>query len=170
MEAVLWLGGVVRIFRIADARHPIWDGTGAALVGGRWNSPSKAVIYGSLSYACAMLEILAHANIGRIPSSHRFVIAQVPDHVAIEKPDATDLPIGWDHEGMTVSRAFGDQWLTENRSAVLIVPSVVARLDNNALVNPQHPDTQHLLISQSEPVLWDKRLFAKPSSWVADNS
>jgi RES domain-containing protein len=26
---------------IADKRHPIWDGTGAALVGGRWNSPES---------------------------------------------------------------------------------------------------------------------------------
>jgi RES domain-containing protein len=47
---------VIRVYRIADERHAIWDGTGAALVGGRWNSPGRPVIYGSLSYACAMLE------------------------------------------------------------------------------------------------------------------
>ena len=51
----------MRIYRIADRRHPIWDGTGAALVGGRWNSPGHPAIYGSLSHACAMLEILGSA-------------------------------------------------------------------------------------------------------------
>ena len=48
----------MRVYRIADRRHPIWDGTGAALLGGRWNSPGRPAIYGSLSSACAMLEIL----------------------------------------------------------------------------------------------------------------
>jgi len=81
-----------------------------------------------------MLEILAQANIGRIPSTHRFVIAQVPESVAIETQYTTTLPMGWDTEDTTASRAFGDQWLAENRSAILIVPSVVARLDSNALV------------------------------------
>ncbi|PPD43818.1 MAG: hypothetical protein CTY16_12855 [Methylobacter sp.] len=156
----------MRIFRIADERHPIWDGTGAALVGGRWNSPGKPVIYGSLSYSCAMLEILAHANIGRIPSTHRFIIAQVPESVAVETLDAATLPTGWDTEDTADSRVFGDQWLTENRSAILIVPSVVARLDSNALVNPFHPDSRQLLVSSPEQVIWDKRLFVGTSSLV----
>ena len=73
----------MQIYRIADERHPIWDETGAALIGGRWNSPGKPVIYGSLSYSCAMLEILAHANIGRIPETHQFVIAEIPKGVSV---------------------------------------------------------------------------------------
>lgn len=56
---------------------PLWDGTGAALVGGRWNSPGRPVIYGSLSYSCAMLEMLAHASIREEIS--RFVIFLKPD-------------------------------------------------------------------------------------------
>ena len=82
----------MRIFRIGDERHPIWDGTGAALIGGRWNSPGKPVIYGSLSYSCALLEILAHANIGRIPATQRFVVVEVPDCVAVESYDEHSLP------------------------------------------------------------------------------
>jgi len=86
----------MRIFRIDDSRHPIWDGGGAALVGGRWNSPGNPVIYGSLSYACALLEVLVHANIGRIPAHHRWVIAEAPDNVSVEQHDAAQLPAGWD--------------------------------------------------------------------------
>jgi RES domain-containing protein len=153
----------VQIFRIGDERHPIWDGTGAALIGGRWNSPGKPVIYGSLSYSCAMLEILAHANIGRIPATHRFVVVEAPDGVSVESCDEHTLPSGWDSENSAPARAFGDQWLKEARSAILIVPSVLARLDQNALVNPLHPDAKQLIATAPEQVIWDKRLFEKIS-------
>ena len=59
---------------------------------------------------------------------------------------------------------FGDQWLKEARSAVLLVPSVVVRLEWNALVNPVHPDAAKLTISTPEKVVWDKRLFERFST------
>jgi RES domain-containing protein len=151
----------MQIFRIGDARHPLWDGTGAALVGGRWNSAGRQVIYASLSYACAMLEILAHASIGRIPTTHRYLIADVPENITIERRAANELPAGWDRDDSLSAREFGDCWLTEARSAVLLVPSVVARLEWNALVNPLHPDATRLKIADSETVVWDKRLFER---------
>lgn len=147
------------IYRIADERHPIWDGMGAALIGGRWNSPGKPVIYGSLSYSCAMLETLAHANIGRIPERHRYVIAEVPNGVPAEILDENALPKGWDFENSAAARAFGDQWLLELRTAILVIPSVIAKLDQNALVNPLHPDANKLMVSEPKKVVWDKRLF-----------
>ncbi len=153
----------MRIFRIGDARHPLWNGIGAALVGGRWNSPGREAIYGSLSYACALLEILAHASIGRIPATHSFMVAEVPENVSVERHDASALPEGWDAENSVSARAVGDQWLAEARSAVLLVPSVVARLEWNALVNPLHPDAGQLILSSSEKLVWDKRLFERRS-------
>lgn len=152
----------MRIFRIGDERHPIWDGTGAALLGGRWNSAGRPVIYGALSYSCAMLEILAHAGIGRIPRTHRHVTVDVADGISVERHDANALPDGWDAEGSASARAFGDRWLDERRSAVLVVPSVVARLDRIALVNPRHPDAALLRPSEPERVVWDRRLFEQP--------
>ena len=153
----------MQIFRIGDERHPIWDGTGAALIGGRWNSPGNPVIYGSLSYSCALLEILAHANIGRIPTTQRFVVADVPDGVSVAGYDEQSLPTGWDSENSASARAFGDLWLKEGRAAVLIVPSVIARLDRNALVNPLHPDANQLMVTAPEIIIWDKRLFERLS-------
>ncbi|MDP2027434.1 RES family NAD+ phosphorylase [Sulfuriferula sp.] len=149
----------MQIFRIGDARPPLWDGTGAALVGGRWNSAGRQVLYGSLSYACAMLEILAHASIGRIPTTHRYLIADVPEDIPVERHAANELPAGWDRDDSLSAREFGDCWLREARSTVMLVPSVVARLEWNALVNPLHPDATRLKISNSESVVWDKRLF-----------
>ena len=142
---------MIRIFRIGDERYPIWDGTGAALIGGRWNSPGRPVIYGSLSYSTALLEVLVHANIGRIPDTQRLVIAEAHSTVSIEQFELAMLHSGWDSDQLGIARKLGDQWLTENRSAILLVPSIVARLDWNALVNPLHP----------EKVLWDKRLFER---------
>lgn len=149
----------MQIYRIADERHPIWDGTGAALIGGRWNSPGKPVIYGSLSYSCAMLEILAHANIGRIPETHQYVIAEIPKGVSVKILEESTLPQDWDSENSASARAVGDQWLSEARSAVLIIPSVIAKLDRNALINPLHPDAKKLIVSDPQKVIWDKRLF-----------
>ncbi len=153
----------MRIYRIGDERHPLWDGTGAALIGGRWNSPGRPVIYGSLSYACAMLETLAHANIGRIPTTHRYVIADIPDGVTVERHDQSTLPLGWDAENNAAARAFGDLWLSEARSAVMLVPSVASKLEWNALINSAHPAATRLKPSAAERVVWDKRLFMRLS-------
>ena len=69
----------MRIVRIADSRHPVWSSTGAMLVGGRFNSPGRPVIYGALNFAGAMLEVLVHARIGKVPKHHVWVEARVPD-------------------------------------------------------------------------------------------
>jgi RES domain-containing protein len=106
-----------------------------------------------------MLEILAHANIGRIPETHQYVIAEVPKGVSVEILEGSTLPEGWDSENTAAARAIGDQWINEARSAILIVPSVIARLDQNALVNPLHPDAKRLIVSEPQKVIWDKRLF-----------
>jgi RES domain-containing protein len=151
----------MQIYRIGDSRHTLWDGTGAAMVGGRWNSPGRPAIYGSLSYACSMLEILVHANIGRIPTTHCYVVAEVPATVPVERYDAQALPLGWDGDDSSIARRFGDQWLASAQAAVLVVPSVVARLEWNAMVNPLHPAAAQLVVSLSQKVIWDQRLFAR---------
>jgi RES domain-containing protein len=55
----------------------------------------------------------------------------VAQAVAVERHDASALPVGWDHADLRVSRAFGDAWIREQRTAVLVVPSVVARREGN---------------------------------------
>ncbi|SAK83112.1 RES domain-containing protein [Caballeronia fortuita] len=156
----------MRIFRIADSRHPVWSGTGAMLVGGRFNSPGRPVIYGALNFAGAMLEVLVHARIGKVPKHHVWVEVAVPENVPIERLTVEDLPAGWDAPDAPdsqIARRFGDQWLEKARSAVLVVPSVVARAECNAVVNPSHPDAARLVASAPQPVRWnelgDQRLF-----------
>ena len=106
-----------------------------------------------------MLEILVHANIGRIPDTHQYVIAEVTEDVSVEILQENKLPSGWDSENTGCARVFGDQWINEARSAILIVPSVIARLDQNAIINPHHPDAKKLKVSEPKRVIWDQRLF-----------
>lgn len=106
-----------------------------------------------------MLEALAHANIGRMPTSQGYVIVEVPKDVAIETLKESNFPQDWDMENSASARAFGDQWLSEARSTLLIVPSVIAKLDRNAIINPYHPDAKKLIVSEPQKVIWDKRLF-----------
>lgn len=148
-------------YRIADGRHPVFDGSGAALVGGRWNSPGRPLIYGSLSYACALLERLVHAGTGRIPKHQVTVVITIPASITVEEPAITVLPSDWDGSAETPARAFGDAWLAERRSCVLIVPSVVAKYERNLLINPAHPDFSLVKASAPEPVAWDARLFGR---------
>jgi RES domain-containing protein len=151
----------MRVYRIADGRHPVWNGTGAMLMGGRFNSPGRTVIYGATTFAGAMLEVLVHARIGKVPRTHVCVVAEVPNDVGIERATTSILPAGWDRPESEVARAFGDQWLAEVRTAVLLVPSVVAREECNVLVNPAHPMAARIVVGEPSPVVWDERLFRR---------
>ena len=107
-----------------------------------------------------MLKILAQASIGRIPPNLPFVMAKVSDDEGlVERLDRTTLPDGWDSEDSSVARLIGDEWLRSRRSLVLVVPSVFARLEFNAVVNPVYPDYQKIETSAPAAVLWDMRLF-----------
>ncbi len=148
-------------WRIADGRFDPFSPVGASLVGGRWNSPGLGLIDASHSFAGAMLECLAHAGIGRVPRTHVAIEIRIAPAVTVERLDASGLPAGWDHADLRVSRVFGDAWLRALQTAVLIVPSVVARREANVLINPRHPDVTAIVAAAPEPVVWDARLFGR---------
>ncbi len=148
-------------YRIGDSRYPLFDGRGAMLKGARWSSPGHSVIYAALTQACAMLEILAYANTGKVPGHHKLITIDIPDPVAVERVDPRQVP-GWDDRNHLQSRLYGDQWLTEQRSVALIVPSVIARHDYNIVINPLHPDITKLTVGHPEDIYWDERLFGRP--------
>ena len=149
--------GPLRAFRIADMRHPIFDGRGAMLHGARWNSPGRLVIYASETYAGALLEILVHGS-GSVPRSQGYVEIEIPAGLSIETISPDDLP-HWDSASFETARAFGDRWVDQRRTPVLIVPSVVTRVERNILINQEHPDFARIRASRPLPVRWDKRLW-----------
>ena len=146
-------------FRIGDpaGSYPIFDATGSTLAPGRWNTPGSPVIYTSEHYSTALLEKLVHGS-GRLPPNQHYVTVTIPRGVSYEVLSEPALP-GWDTMPAMVSKAFGERWCVERRSAILIVPSVVARPDNNVVINPAHPESAAIDVSLHRPVYWDRRLF-----------
>jgi RES domain-containing protein len=149
------------VYRITKARYPVFDGTGAYLEGGRWNSPGRPAVYGSTCLAGCLLEVLVHAGrMQRIPGAHHCARAEIPDDLAIEVVDEARLP-GWDAADSSSARAYGDAWLAEGRSAVLSVPAAAARpLGRNLVLNSAHPDYGRIRPHPPEPLAWDARLFS----------
>jgi RES domain-containing protein len=146
-------------YRIGDpaGAYPIFNATGSTIAPGRWNTPGSPVIYASEHYSTALLEKLVHGS-GRLPPNQHYVEITIPRGLSYEMFSSAALP-GWDVMPATVSKAFGETWCLERRSAILIVPSVVARLDSNILINPQHPEFPSIIASLHQPVYWDRRLF-----------
>jgi RES domain-containing protein len=134
------------------------DGTGAALHGGRWNSPGRRVIYAAMTYAGALLEALAHTGTGRIPRNHAYIVITIAPDVRVEEVTDTDLP-GWDSADYSASREFGNRWYDERRSAVLITPSVITPFERNVVLHEEHPDFRKISAGDPKPVVWDRRLF-----------
>jgi RES domain-containing protein len=144
-------------FRIGDPAglYPIYSGEGSARVEGRWHERGQEVIYASEHYSTAMLEKLVHWN-GILPPNQHCIEITIPHGVSYEVVTKDSLP-GWTDPGL--ARPFGARWLAERRSAILLVPSIVARMERNVLINPLHADAKCIAPGLEEPVVWDARLF-----------
>jgi RES domain-containing protein len=151
--------GPLVAYRIADKRHTIFDGIGASLYGARWNSPGYPVIYAASTFAGAMLEKLAQSGrMSDIPKSQQFIKITIPKDVQIEEIEANDLP-DWNLPGSMERKQYGDTWLQEKRTAILIMPSAVTLEEKNILINPMHAAFKKITASQPKDIIWDSRLF-----------
>lgn len=150
-----------RAYRIGDpdGRFPVWSTEGARLLGARWYDVGEEVIYASEHYSTALLEKLVYCN-GVLPPNQHFVEVSIPEEVSYEVVTKDSLP-DWSHPGYRSARAFGSKWYRESRSAILFVPSVVARMERNVIINARHPDwvAKRVDVGLEEPVYWDQRLF-----------
>lgn len=137
--------------------YPIFDGTGAKLYPGRWNS-NFPVIYCGENYSLAMLEKLVHSNTGDIPSNQQWIEITIPVGTTYETVTTYSLK---DWTKPSTSKVFGDTWLSSKRSCILFVPSLIAPVESNILINEAHPQFKNIDTSINHPVIWDSRLFSK---------
>ena len=153
------LTATMTAYRIGDpaGAFPIYSTEGARRVAGRWHRRGQPVIYAAEHYATAMLERLVHFS-GVLPAGQHFIAITIPAGVSYEVVTVHSVP-GWERSDQKVPRAFGARWIDECRSAILLVPSVVARLDQNVLINPVHTDAHRITAGVEQPVWWDNRLF-----------
>jgi RES domain-containing protein len=141
----------MRIFRIGDpaGKYPIYSGEGAALAEGRWHERGQEVIYASEHYSTAMLEKLAHFN-GLLPPNQHYIEISIPAGTSYEVATKDTIP-----------GAFGSRWISEQRTAILLVPSYVAREERNVLINPRHAGARSIKSGLEHPIWWDPRLLTR---------
>ena len=150
---------MTRAWRIVreDHRSAAFDGEGAWLFGGRWNSRGTRMVYTSITLSLAALETLVHLN---PPVAFKYVAIPIEfDEALVETVAAMDLPADWNEEPPPPSTAeIGDRWVRESRSAVLKLPSVIISAELNYLLNPGHSDFKRIRIGKPMPFSFDPRL------------
>jgi RES domain-containing protein len=153
------LDRILTCFRIGDpaGAFPMFDAQGSKLFPGRWNTPASPMIYASEHYSTAMLEKLVHGS-GTLPPNQHFIEITIPPGVSYEVFNPAAVP-DWYLASAASSKPYGEAWQQQGRSLILIVPSVVARPENNILINSQHPEFLKMTTSLHQPVWWDSRLF-----------
>lgn len=153
------LDRVLTCYRIGDpnGKYPIFDASGSRQYPGRWNTTRAPVIYASEHYSTAMLEKLVHAN-GHLPPNQHFLTITISAGLSYEVVTRDSLP-SWDTLVPGVSRTYGETWTLQQRTLLLLVPSYVARIERNIIINPDHPEFDQVQYSLPEPVWWDERLF-----------
>jgi RES domain-containing protein len=141
------------------SRHEALDGRGGLLASARWHTRGAAILYCAPNPATALLEVLVHGGV-RDPDAlgrHRFLKIDVPDDVERQEVGEAQLPADWPRRPM-VTRAWGDRWLKENRSLVMVVRSVLLPETYNVLINPRHPEAARVSRVASFPYPVDARL------------
>jgi RES domain-containing protein len=140
--------------RAADA----FDGEGAWLYGGRWNSPGTRVVYTAQSESLAALELLVHMRAGQHLLSYSSIPADF-DEAMIETVDPESLSPRWtDPQAPAALQAFGDRWAGEGRSVVLQAPSAVVPGERIYVFNPLHRDFRRVKIGAPRRFGFDPRL------------
>lgn len=152
---------MIHAYRLTQTRHVpnAFDGEGARLFGGRWNSVGVRMVYVAGSRSLATLEVLVHAEeISTIEGAYSIIPLSFPDRL-VKRMKVENLPEGWaSPEPIAATQIFGDRWIHDAGSAVLEVPSAVTNDEMNYLFNPAHPDFPSISIGTAVPFRMDPRL------------
>lgn len=152
----------MQVWRICRERHiaSAFSGIGAEKVGGRWNHKGSRMVYASTTLSLAALESFVHLEPNLIPTDLCAVSAVVPEGVSMERLGAEDLPVNWrDYPAPARLQDLGSDWLREQRSLVLFVPSAVNPEEFNVLLNPLHSEMARVSEVKSKPFRFDPRMW-----------
>jgi RES domain-containing protein len=155
-----------RAWRLVKAKHmaSAFDGEGARLFGGRWNSVGVPMVYVSQSIALAVLEILVHLEDPKILSAYQVCRVEWKEEW-VQVLDVAGLPEHWrDAVAPAALKSIGDEWIRSGSSVVLQVPSAIIPNEVNFLLNPRHPDFSRIVLGAPQDFDFDARLLALPKS------
>ncbi len=116
------------------------------------------MVYTSERESLALLEYFAHLDPADLPTDLVLAVADVPSNLSHVSVPANDLPTDWRSTPAPLELArLGDEFVAQGRTAILVVPSVLAPNDSNWLLNPAHPDFRRIAIGEAEPFAYDRR-------------
>ena len=138
-----------------------FDGEGARLFGGRWNSPGLPTVYLANSRALAALETLVHFE--TTSTALRFALFEVsiPENLVRDVPI---LPSAAQLNSATISpntQKTGDHWLGGLNSTALRIYSSIIPEEANYLLNPRHPDFSQITIGPARAFAFDPLLIER---------
>jgi RES domain-containing protein len=151
----------LRVYRAFDRKHEAtaFSGEAARLYGGRWNSVGTAVIYTSTTFSLALLEIMVNDSTRRAPPGMVCAPMDIPNESRLEVLDIAKLPHRWlDSPAPPECQLAGDSWVNHGETVGLVVPSAVARIETNVLLNPAHPDFVRIVVGNIDAMAIDDRL------------
>lgn len=126
---------------------------------GRWNSKGKFVIYTSASRALACLENIVHRSGEGLHGMFRVMVIEIPDAISFQEIKIKSLPKDWKSMlNFPVTRKTGDEWYSENKFALLKVPSSVISKESNFIINTHHSDFKKIKLKSVELFDFDLRL------------
>jgi RES domain-containing protein len=152
---------LIRFWRICRRRYAedAAGGEGARLYGGRWNSRGVRVVYASTSLSLAAVETFVNLEPNLRPADLVSIEGETPDAIETVTLDVRALPARWYETRDESLHRFGDEWIRDGRSAVLLVPSAAIRGEWNVLLNPAHVDFSRIEFRDPTPFEFDRRMF-----------
>ncbi len=149
------------VYRIVKERYAKdLSGTGARIVGGRWNKKGVPVVYTSESRALAFVEFLVHTPSAIAPANLSLATFRIPDEMEFQKISPSELPSDWrDYPAPEALAEIGNRWTNRNQTSFLLVPSVIVEYEYNIILNPRHPDCKKIRLAKVEPVHLGRRLY-----------
>jgi RES domain-containing protein len=130
----------IKAYRLVKKRwaNSAFDGEGANLYGGRWNSKGKSCVYVAETPSLAVLEVLVHVNKDEVMQSYALFEIALPSDLVLRAKNES-LPANWRAEPAPQETArFGDDWIDSVVSLALAVPSVIVPMSWDYLMNVDH--------------------------------
>ncbi|PWK71429.1 RES domain-containing protein [Mucilaginibacter oryzae] len=145
------------VYRIALAKYAnklVASGRAA-----RWNPNDVDMIYTASSRSLACLENVVHRNQLGLNLAFNVMTIEVPDNLKITTINLNTLKPDWSNfNQMRFTQTIGENWIKEQKTAILAVPSSIIEEEFNYLLNPKHQDFGAIKLIRSVPFVFDQRI------------
>lgn len=130
----------------------------------RWNDDGQMVIYAGSSRSLSSLELIVHSNAVKPKIEYRVMVISIDesDHL-VKQVNISDLPNNWRlRAAYRDLQVIGATWYNRQESLILKVPSAVIPMENNFIINTEHPEYRNCVqLIRLEDYFWDERILKR---------